>query len=848
MQWRLYQNYSSRTQHNTMKINQLLTVSLLLSSICLQAQRPSGGAPGAGGGPGGGAPIARVYGKVLDGSNNDPLAYASVVVKPMRKDTIAGGALTKTNGFFDIAGLMPGMYQVKISSIGYADTTFQVKLIPPTIETDAGNIRLRSNSQTLGEVTIVGEKQAVELAVDRRIYNVDRMMSATGGTAIDALKTIPAVSIDADGAVELRNSAPLIFVDGKPSQLTLAQIPASEIEKIEVITNPGARYEASAAGGIINIVLKKNKLPGIFSMLNLGVGTNDRYNGMASLNIRERPIGVSFSYNYNTGNNPAFQYNIIDRKDATTGATTTHYQSEGINASRRGMQFVRLGLDYDINQRNTITLSGNVHAMDMRFNDDQEISNTISPSKLDYTSVRTARNTRNNDTYTGQIDFKRTFPTNGHEWLSFVQYNNNKNLGDNKSIQTYQSGAGLELPTDLIQSDGGTRAETFQFQTDYIKPLGANKKIEIGGRYQHKENLTNTLALRADSAGALVEFPLLSVHYAFTEQISAAYANYMARAGKWGYQAGLRLESSIFDGYQPDLDSTFSYRFPSGVNDLQYLFFPSIFLTYTVKDGQDLQFNVSRKLERPNFFQVMPFVWQQDNQSYRAGNPNLFPEFRYVAEANHALTRPWGNFFSSLYGRYEDQPITSVVRRATDGTESLINTFINGESNTRFGLENSVKYGITKHLDVQLSLNTFRNQVKANYGGVSLDRKGVSWDTKASIEYRFKKVWVFQTNGEYEAPRVIPQGRTLPNYGMDIAIKRIFNPLGSMTLQVNDVFNSKGRGQIYEGVGYRQEVWRRREVRFIQLSAQLRFGKPDASIFKKSRNSGGRSSGGDMDF
>jgi iron complex outermembrane recepter protein len=822
----------------------------LLFSFNLLAQRPTGGqetAPRTGGAP---APaVARVYGKVLDNASGEPLSYASVTLKPMRKDSILAGELTKNNGFFDLKGLPVGMYQLKITSLGYADTVLQIRLVPPAVELDAGNIRLRTNSKVLNEVSVTGNRQSVELAVDRRIYTVEKNLAATGGSAIDALKNIPAVSVTTDGTVELRNSTPLIFIDGKPSLLTLDQIPAGEIDKIEIITNPSARYEASAAGGIINIVLKKNKLPGIFGMASAGVGTNHRYNGMANISLRQSPFGLNASYNFNTGQNPARSFNSIQRYDPT-GANTTRFEQNGTNTSRRRMQMIRLGLDYDLNARNTISVSGTINTLDLRFIDDQAIENRLANQNIEYLSTRDALTSRDIKTYTTQFDYKRTFPKAGREWISFVQYTHTKNIGGTNVDQKYTDANGkpITILRDQIATTGYTKGPTLQFQTDYIHPFGNKQKLEFGARHQVKDNASFTDALRVDTAGELARFDLLSVNYAYQEQITAAYSNYMGRTGKWGYQAGLRLEQSIFSGNVPGDDSTFQYRFPKGIKDLHYLFFPSFFGTYTVKEGQDIQFNLSRKLERPNFFQVMPFVWQQDNQSYRTGNPNILPEFKYLAEVNYAITKKWGNYFSSIYGRYEDQPITPVVRRSTDGTESLINTFINGDNSIRVGIEQNIKYKITPQLDATLGGNIFRNQVRATFDGQKLDRTAWNWDLRSAIEYRFLKNWIFQTNGEYEAPRVIPQGISSRQYGFDIALKRNFNPLGSVTLQVSDVLNSRGRSQIFENANYTQETYRRREVRFIQISAQYRFGKPDASIFKQKRGSGRPGGGGDMEF
>ncbi|MFN9581282.1 MAG: carboxypeptidase regulatory-like domain-containing protein, partial [Bacteroidota bacterium] len=222
--------------------------------------------------------VCRIYGKVLDAETREPVAFATITLLTMR-DSLVTGTLVKNNGDFSLDKLKPGRYKLKIQFIGYKTHTQPVVAVFNNPEMDLGNIRLHSESKELKEVTVQGQKQTVVMSIDKRTYNVDKDISTRGGSGLDVMKNLPGVTVDGDGNVQLRNGSPTVFIDGRPSVMTLEQIPADEIDRVEIITNPSAKYDASTTSGIINVILKKNTKPGYNGMVNGGVGTNDRYNG-----------------------------------------------------------------------------------------------------------------------------------------------------------------------------------------------------------------------------------------------------------------------------------------------------------------------------------------------------------------------------------------------------------------------------------------------------------------------------------------------------------------------------------------------------------------------------------------
>ena len=339
----------------------ILILTLLLTPFA-KAQFPGGGGGGA---PGGKMPsIAHLYGKVLDASTKEPVEFASVALLWFDKDSAVAGCLVKSNGDFSLDNLSFGAFRLRISFIGYKTIEQKMFINMQNIDKDLGNIMLAPDAELLKDVVVTEDKATMQMSIDRKVYNVDKDISTRGGTGLDAVKNIPSVTVDADGNVSLRNNSVQIYVDGRPTTLTLQQIPSDQIDRVEIITNPSVKFDAATTGGILNVILKKNSKPGYNGVIMGGIGTNDRYNGMANLNIKQGKFNVFGMYNYNTQTN--FNDGFTNRNSITlpspdpfTHAINKYYNQTDTSRMKNTFQFARAGVDFYINNRNTLIFSGN---------------------------------------------------------------------------------------------------------------------------------------------------------------------------------------------------------------------------------------------------------------------------------------------------------------------------------------------------------------------------------------------------------------------------------------------------------------------------------------------------------
>ncbi|MBP6756408.1 MAG: TonB-dependent receptor plug domain-containing protein, partial [Bacteroidia bacterium] len=378
--------------------------------------------------------LGRVYGKILDNATGLPVEYASVQVLWYSKDSLLGGSLVKPNGDFAVDGLPSfGQIRVKVQFIGYKNYIQKVYLSPPDkIDQDLGDIRLMLDDKTTREVEITAEKSTVTLGIDRRIYNVDKDLSAKGGTAADVMKNVPGVTVDADGNAQLRNQSPTIFVDGRPTSLTLQQIPADQIERVEIITNPSVKFDASATGGILNIIMKRNTKPGYNGMLMSYIGTGDRYGGMANLNLKGGPWNVSLMYSYNQSINNNNGYTNRTQLNDTTKTVLGYFNQKNIARMLNRFNFGKIGIDYNINNRNTITFSEMIMGGEFNTNDIQNYAVLGSNQTTYLSGDRINNQTAKFNHFTSQLLYRKTFPKVGKE-LTF-DLNNNFTISNNSYL------------------------------------------------------------------------------------------------------------------------------------------------------------------------------------------------------------------------------------------------------------------------------------------------------------------------------------------------------------------------------------------------------------------------------
>jgi len=806
----------------------------------------------------------RVYGKIIDAKTRKPVEYTSVVVLWYNKDSIMGGGLTQENGEFNIEGLPPmGGFRLRATQIGYKtyETKFYIQM-PNKLEQDLGDIKFEVDEKLLNEVEVTAEKNTVVMSIDKRTYNVDKDISVRGGTAADVMKNVPGVTVDADGNAQLRNQAPNIYVDGRPTNLTLQQIPADQIDRVEIITNPSVKYDASATGGILNIILKKNLKPGYNGMVMAYVGTGDRYGGMANINVKEGKWNLTAMYSYNQAINIPHGYTHKTNKDSATGAVKNYYEASNTTNTRNMFNFGKLGIDYAINNRNTLTLNGTI--VGGQFITHDKMVYDFQDANRTYTSTGIQLNNQNAtfQNYNGQLLYKKTFPKAGKELTADINYNHTN------SDNSYLFNNEITYPTSFAifqKNAGNSVANQFVFQLDYTNPISDVKKFEAGVKVFYKNSLTsNTASLALGSQDNYVKDNYTSNRYIIDDMVNAAYVNYSDKAF-WGinYQAGLRFENSMYKGNITDKNIIFSYNYPSTSADLMKSIFPGIYFSKKFNKGQEWQLNFSRKINRPNFFQMMPVKMFSDPQNYRIGNPQLKPEFKNIAEINYNKTFTKGSYLASGYFRYEEQPITdvsyplpdsaSIVNTGAGGSSKnniLISTTVNGKNSIRYGMEHTIKYTFFKNLDVTLNANVFYVYIRGQIDPSNpflVEAKGYAYNAKATVAYRFPKQLTLQINGNYESPKILLLGTTLPLYSMDVSLNKMIGTKWVLNATLSDVFNTRRMGTNYVTPYYNQELSRRRETRYVRFAITYMFGKMDASIFKRAKQMKGNDQQGSQD-
>ncbi|HET7818931.1 MAG TPA: outer membrane beta-barrel protein, partial [Bacteroidia bacterium] len=577
-----------------MKKIYLLTASILFSIVLFsQPNGPAGGFKGMSER----MKIGRFYGRIIDSTNSKGVEFASVqlisnvfdtTTKQMRSDVVVAGQLTLENGDFSLEKInLMGKYRLKISAMGYT-----VKEMPISFnidmekmkaggglgntDKDLGNIKIRQLATELKAVEVVSSTPTMELKLDKKVFNVEKNIVSAGGTAEDVLKQVPSVSVDLDGNVSLRNAAPQIFVDGKPTTLTIDQIPAGAIQSIEVITNPSAKYDASGGqGGILNIVLKKDKRIGYNGNIRAGIDQRKRVNGGLDLNVREGKINVFFSGNANQ------RYSITNgntERNNLIGKPLTNVYQKTYNANDGLFMHTRGGIDWFMNNRNTITLSGNY--LKGKF-DPTDSLNTGTDSILSNGTInssfynRRSTSFRNFNNIGSSIQYKHLFPKEGRELTADLNYNSTNFTGGGNYSTTYSNALQQPIGAVVLQnskSNGGT--QVISMQSDYVHPLGEKSKIEAGVMGTYRTFLSKiSNYIKNDSADEYTLVKNQSTNYQFTDQIYAAYATYGIQKEKMSYQIGLRTESSFYEGELIDSNKTFKNYFPVSL-------FPSFSATY----------------------------------------------------------------------------------------------------------------------------------------------------------------------------------------------------------------------------------------------------------------------------
>jgi len=765
----------------------------------------------------------KVSGKLLDNSSKESIPFGSIAIYTLQ-DSLIDGAISGEKGEFEVR-IPFGTYYGLIEFMGFESVktgNFSLSAQQPNF--NLGEIFIESAATDLAEVTVQGEKTLMELSLDKRIFNVGKDLANAGATASDILMNLPSVSVDTDGNVRLRGSGNVrILIDGKPSGLVsfkggagLRQLQANMVDRVEVITNPSARYEAEGMAGVINIILKKDNNQGFNGSFEVITGTPLNLGLSTNLNYRKNRINWFINYSLARRHLPnvAELYQEVYNADGSTSILSQ--TNSGIVKSFNNT--IRGGLDYYFNEKSILTASYLWRRSDARRITDIRYEDYLNSfdNYLGY-ALRQQDETEAEPNSEVIVSYKRSFEQKGHELTTAFTYLNYWERSDQKFTESAFSPTRQSLPnSDLLQTSLNDEYENqYLIQLDYVKPFSANGKFETGLRTSFRNMENDFLVSEANESGELIPLPGLDNIFLYNENILAAYGIWGNKSGNWSYQTGVRVEHTDVETILVETDE----RNPRRYTNL----FPSAHLTYTISSENAFQLSYSRRVRRPVYNDLSPYVTFSDQRNFFSGNPDLNPEFTDAFELGHIKYFEKGTLFSTVYFRNTTDKIERI-RTVNDNGFSVTAPFnLTGEKS--FGVEFSSDYKINEWWKLDLNLNFFHANINGSNIESNFCAKTYSWLLRQTSRFTLGNGMDIQVRANYDARQKTAQGVRKGIFYMDLsASKRILGERGNLILTANDIFNSRRNRYIIEGENFFTEgdsQYIRRQIN-LTMSYRLR--------------------------
>lgn len=743
----------------------------------------------------------KIRGTILDKTSTEPLPFATIGVYS-EKDSLVGGGISDENGKYSIE-LPFGKFYALIEFMGFeAQKTAVFSLSRENQNLDLGESGLAVTASDLNEVVVQGEKTIMELSLDKRIFNVGKDLANAGGNASDILMNLPSVAVDPEGNVRLRGSANVrILIDGKPSGLVsfkgssgLRQLPANMVERVEVITNPSARYEAEGMAGVINIILKKDSKQGFNGSFEVISGYPVNTGFTTNLNFRRNRINWFLNYGLAYRRTPGISelYQEVYNEDGTTSLLSQNNSTKvtGMNNNLRG------GLDYYFNEKSILTLSYLWRRSDVRRITDiryEDYLNTFG-NFLGY-SMRQQDETEAEPNKEAIMNYKRTFAQKGHELTASFTYLNYWERSDQLFTEFSYTPQGVIIPSqDLVQTSLNDEYENqFLLQMDYVKPFATKGKFESGIRTSFREMENDYLVQEKNETGDFITLPGLDNIFLYNENILAAYGIIGNETGKWSYQGGLRAEHTDVETILLETNETN----PRSYTNL----FPSAHVTYNLTDQNAFQLSYSKRVRRPVYNDLSPYVTFSDQRNFFSGNPDLDPEFTDAFELGHIKYFEKATVFSTVFFRNTVDKIERIRQVQENGFSVTAPYNITGEKS--YGVEFSGDYRVKDWWKLDFNANFFHARIDASNIGQAELRKTYSWLFRQTSRFSFGEGWDVQLRANYEARQKTAQGVRKGIFFMDFsASKRIIKDRGTLVLNITDVLNSRINRYIIEGPNF----------------------------------------------
>lgn len=776
-----------------------------------------------------------IKGIVVDARSGVPIEYATVAVYDAENKVVTG-TVSDVNGSFRIVGLNWGVYHVQLSFMGYdSQRVSNLSIASDKASHNLGMIKLSANTETLNEVEVVAERKAFEYKIDKKIVNVSGQATAASMTAVEVLENVPSVKVDVEGNVSLRGSGGFtVLIDGKPTILdasdALRQLPASAIENIEIITNPSVKYQPDGTAGIINVITKKNKSLGVNGQAGANVGMYGTYGGDLLLNYRHKKInyilGADFNHRVFPGESES------ERRTEQMNETITLF-SQGSAEREMQMWGIRGGLEFDINPKNSATISGRFGDRNMEMNSplDYQRYSSLGTSSF-YTS--NDMSTRSGNFYSVTGTYLRQFAKKGHQLSSQFDFSNRsaKEESTNELVQATT----LQERRRNLENGPGQRAEV---KLEYTLPFSETNKLEAGyqGRWEEQNDESSLENWNLGTQQWEVDDLYVKTSDE-KQQIHALYTMYAGMLNKFGYQAGLRGEYNLrsITTDSPNIINADNEEFNLDRLD----FFPTIHFSYQLPLDQQIMTSYSRRVQRTQGWMLEPFITWQNAYSVRMGNPDLEPQFIDSYELGYVKQFKQAYISFEAYHRVTHNKVEYLQRNWEVQEGVLMSQPFNVGKDYSTGLELSINLKQLKWWEINLMGNIYNYEVTGKALNKDFSNTTFNWGGRMNNTFRFVKNHQLQFNGNFNSPTATAQGEVRGYYSFDAAYRMdMMKRKLSAVLQARDLFKTGERVSTSQGDGfYTYSKWGMKAP-LISLSVIYRFN----NYMPKRQNN--RPSGGD---
>jgi hypothetical protein len=771
-------------------------------------------------------PTTTINGKITDAAQK-PLEGATVILLNEKDSSIAKTTISIDNGTFSFERIRYGNYKIAVTLTGFAKFKTEKIILAesnPSITLDPFILTLQTNK--LQDVTVTSQKQLVERKIDRTVVNVDAMISAAGSTAFEVLEKAPGVSVDQNGVVSMKGkTGVVIFIDDKPTYLSgadlesyLRSLPASTIDQIELMTNPPAKYDAAGGAGVINIRTKRTRIKG-FNGTVIGSIIQGRYartNNNFNFNYRNNKFNTFGLLTYNSQNGFT-DLNINRYFKNPDGTRKSDFIQNTLIRPGASAFTAKIGADYYVSDKTTfgIVLTG-VSRTGQRNNDnDSKIFNAN--AQLDSTIV--AHNTQDNFFRNGGINFnfRHQYKKAGPELTADADYISYKTGNDQLfNNYTYQPNGSLSYQ-DKLTGNLPARISIWSGKIDYSHPLSIGWKLETGIKSSHTE--TDNVAEYFHTANNITSPDYDKTnHFIYKETIHAAYINASREGKRWSFQFGLRGEHTISDGRQlgnlVKPDSSFRRMYTS--------IFPTAYINYKIDSAGDhvLSLNYGKRIERPYYQDLNPFISPLDKFTYYTGNPFLQPAFTH----NINLSYGFKSYFTITASYSRTLNSTNETIEIVNGTYYSRPGNIGKVTNMSLSLDGNID--IAKWLAVHLYTEVTNIHAESNFYTGLLDTKGTFWFAQPNLQFKMGKGWTAQLDAVYQTRLTNNQFVLLPRGRVNAGFSKKISAASTLRVNVNDLFYTSITRGIINNLAYTEANWRNAsDSRFISLSLSYRFGK-----------------------